>query len=69
MALLAGAPPEQIRRTLHYRRSSELMEGFQIRVPYRICAAGLLLDRDGDMMANLNMLTAAVIIRAERTLP
>lgn len=68
-ALLAGAPPETIRQTLHYRRSSELMEGFQVRDPYEICAAYLLLDRDGDVLANLNMLTAAVVIFAERTLP
>ena len=68
-ALLAGAPPETIRQTLHYRRSSELMEGFQVRDPYEICAAYLLLDRDGDVLANLNMLTGAVVIFAERTLP
>lgn len=68
-ALLAGAPPETIRQTLHYRRSSELMEGFQVRDPYGMCAAFLLLERDGDVLANLNMLTAAVVIFAERTLP
>ena len=68
-ALLIGASPERIRKTLHYRRSSELMEGFQIQDPYAVCAAFLLLERDGDVLANLNMLTAAVVLCAERSLP
>lgn len=68
-ALLAGASPETIRQTLYFRRSSELMETFRIRNPYEVCMAFLLLDRDNDVLANLNMLTAAVVICAERTLP
>ena len=68
-ALLIGAPPEKIRQTLYYRRSSELMEGFRIRDPYAVCAAYLLLERDGDVLVDLNMLTAAVVLCAERHLP
>lgn len=68
-ALLIGAPPEKIRQTLYYRRSSELMEGFRIRDPYAVCAAYLLLERDGDVLIDLNMLTAAVVLCAERHLP
>ena len=68
-ALLIGAPPEKIRQTLYYRRSSELMEGFRIRDPYAVCAAYLLLERDGDVLVDLNMLTAAVVVCAERHLP
>lgn len=68
-ALLAGASPETIRQTLYFRRSSELMETFRIRNPYEVCMAFLLLDQDNDALANLNMLTAAVVIYAERTLP
>ena len=55
-ALLIGASPEKIRQTLYYRRSSELMEGFRIRDPYAVCAAYLLLERDGDVLVDLNML-------------
>ena len=68
-ALLIGAPPEKIRQTLYYRRSSELMEGFRIRDPYAVCAAYLLLERDSDVLVDLNMLTAAVVLCAERYLP
>ena len=68
-ALLIGAPPEKIRQTLYYRRSSELMEGFRVRDPYAVCAAYLLLERDGDVLVDLNMLTAAVVLCAERHLP
>lgn len=68
-ALLIGAPPEKIRQTLYYRRSSELMEGFRIRDPYAVCAAYLLLERDSDVLTNLNILTAAVVLCAERYLP
>lgn len=68
-ALLIGAPPEKIQQTLYYRRSSELMEGFRIRDPYAVCAAYLLLERDGDVLVDLNMLTAAVVVCAERHLP
>ena len=68
-ALLIGAPPEKIRQTLYYRRSSELMEGFRIRDPYAVCAAYLLLERDGDVLVDLNILTAVVVLCAERYLP
>lgn len=68
-ALLIGASPETIRETLYYRRSSDLMEGFRIQDPYTVCAAYFLLERDGDVLADLNMLTAAVVLCAERHLP
>lgn len=68
-ALLLGASPETMRKTLYYRRSSELMGGFRIQDPYAICAAYLLLERDSDVLTDLNMLTAAVVLCAERHLP
>lgn len=68
-ALLVGTSPEKIRETLYYRRSAELMEGFRIQDPYGVCAAYLLLERDGDVLTDLNMLTAAVVLCAERHLP
>ena len=68
-ALLIGASPETIRETLYYRRSSDLMEGFRIQDPYAVCAAYLLLERDGDVLVDLNMLTAATVLCAERHLP
>lgn len=67
--LLIGKSPEEVRETLYFRRSSELFLGFHIEEPYAICAAYLLLERDGDVLANLNMLTVNVLICAERCLP
>lgn len=68
-AQLIGASSNKTRQTLYYRRSAELMEGFRVRDPYAVCAAFLLLERDGDVLTELNMLTAAVVICAERHLP
>ena len=67
--LLAGKSPEEVRETLHFRRSSELLLGFHVKDPYALCAAYLLLERDGDVLANLNMLTTNVLVYAERCLP
>lgn len=67
--LLVGKPPETVRKTLYFRRSSELMLGFHVEDPYAICAAYLLLERDGDVLANLNMLTICVLTCAEQQLP
>lgn len=67
--LLIGKSPEGVRKTLYFRRSSELLLGFHVDDPYTICAAYLLLERDGDVLANLNMLTVNVLICAERHLP
>ena len=66
---MAGKSPEEVRETLRFRRSSELLLGFQIKAPYALCAAYLLLERDGDVLANLNMLTTNVLVYAERCLP
>lgn len=67
--LLIGKSSEEVRETLYFRRSSELLLGFRVDDPYAICAAYLLLERDGDVLANLNMLTVNVLICAERYLP
>lgn len=67
--LLIGKSPEEVRETLYFRRPSELLMGFHVDDPYTICAAYLLLERDGDVLANLNMLTVNVLICAERHLP
>ncbi|MCI9120742.1 MAG: hypothetical protein HFG00_04340 [Oscillibacter sp.] len=68
--LLVGQPQEEIRKTLYYRRSSDLMEGFRIQSePCALCAAYLLLEREGDLLARLNLFTAAALTCAERHLP
>ena len=67
--LLIGKSPKKVRETLYFRRSSELLLGFRAEDPYALCAAYLLLERDGDVLANLNMLTVNVLICAERHLP
>ena len=67
--MLIGKSPEKVRGTLYFRRSSELLQGFQVQDPYMICAAYLLLERDSDVLANLNALTVSVLVCAERHLP
>ena len=67
--ILVGAPMDKIQETLHSRRSAELMAGFAVRDPYVICMAYLLLEREGDALASLNMLTGGVIACADRHLP
>lgn len=66
---LIGLPPEKTRSELYYRRLSELLAEFTVRDPYEICAAGVLLERENDLLMNLNALTNAVLTCAERHLP
>ena len=66
---LIGLPPEEMRSELYYRRMSELLSEFAVRNPYEICAASLLLERENDLLMNLNTLTNAVLACAERHLP
>lgn len=66
---LIGLPPEKMQSELYYRRMTELLSEFTVRNPYEICAAGLLLERENDLLANLNTLTVAVMACAERHLP
>lgn len=67
--MLVGAPSEEVQNTLRFRRSARLLEEFEVREPCAVCAAYLLLEREGDALANLNTLTANVLICAERHLP
>ena len=67
--ILVGKSPEKVREALYFRRSSELLLGFHVRAPYELCAAYLLLERDDDILANLNVLTVNLLICAERRLP
>lgn len=66
---LIGLPPEEMRSELYYRRLSELLSEFTVRDPYEICAAAVLLERENDLLMNLNALTTAVLACAERHLP
>lgn len=62
-------PEAALRKGLHSRRSAELLAGYGADAPYELCAAHLLLEREGDALANLNALTAVVLICATRHLP
>ena len=66
---LIGMPPEKVRSELYYRRMSELLSEFTVDNPYEICAASVLLERENDLLTNLNTLTTAVLACAERHLP
>ena len=49
--LLIGTFPEEVRVMLYFQRFSELFLGFHIHIeePYAICAAYLLLERNGEL--------------------
>jgi len=66
---LVGASDAELRDQLYFRRSVNLLRGFTIDDPHAACAAYLLLEKEGDALASLNMLTSAVITCAERLLP
>lgn len=62
-------PVADIQKELDSRKVAELLSGYGTDDPYALCAAYLLLEREKDALANLNGLTAAVMICAERHLP
>lgn len=62
-------PLSKIQEELRSRKAAELLAGYGTSVPYELCAAYLLLEREGDALANLNALTAVVMICALRHLP
>lgn len=67
--ILVGAPMEELQSELQSRKSAELLAGFTVRDPYMTCAAYLLLEKEGDVLTVLNMLTGAVVACADRHLP
>ncbi len=66
---LVCRPLPELKKELHSRKSAELLAGYGVDDPYELCAAYLLLEREGDVLANLNALTAIVMICAARHLP
>ena len=62
-------PQSKIQEELQSRKAAELLADYGTSVPYELCAAYLLLEREGDALANLNALTAVVMICALRHLP
>ena len=62
-------PLSEIQQELHSRKSAELLAGYGVDDPHELCAAYLLLEREGDALANLNALTAVVLNCAARHLP
>ena len=66
---LIGFPPDKMRAELYYRRMTDLLSGFTTPNPYEICAASVLLERENDLLMNLNTLTNATLACTERYLP
>lgn len=62
-------PVTEIQKWFHSRKASELLAGYGTDDPYALCAAYLILDWEGDVLANLNTLTAIVNACAMRHLP
>lgn len=59
----------EIQKRIGSWKASELLAGYRTDDPYALCAAYLLLEKEGDAMANLNALTAIVIACAKAHLP
>ena len=62
-------PVSEVQEELASRKAAELLSGYGTDEPYALCAAYLLLEHEKDALANLNALTAIVMICAERHLP
>ena len=62
-------PVQEIQEELGSRKAAELLSGYGTDEPYALCAAYLLLEQEKDALANLNELTAIVMICATRHLP
>ena len=62
-------PVSEIQEELSSRKAAELLSGYGTDNPYALCAAYLLLEREKDALANLNVLTAIVMTCAVRHLP
>ena len=62
-------PQSAMQEELRSRKAAELLSGYGTSVPYELCAAYLLLEWEGDALANLNALTAVVMTCALRHLP
>lgn len=67
--ILIGAPKDELQEELGSRKLVELLAGFTMRDPYEVCAGYLLLEKEGDVLTSLNMLTGAVVACADRHLP
>lgn len=67
--LLLGAPEDEMRAALYYRRSADLLSGFTVREPFQLCIAHLILEHEDDVLANLSTLTSIVKVAAIRHLP
>ncbi len=62
-------PQSKIREELRSQKAAELLAGYGVSDPYELCAAYFLLEREGDALVNLNVLTGIVMICALRHLP
>lgn len=62
-------PVQEIQEELPSRKAADLLSGYGTDEPYALCAAYLLLEQEKDALANLNALTAIVMICATRHLP
>ena len=62
-------PVAEVQEQLGSRKAAERLSSYGTDDPYALCAAYLLLEREKDALANLNGLTAIVMICAERHLP
>lgn len=66
---LVCRPVAEIQQLLHSHKAAELLSSYGTDDPYALCAAYLLLEREKDVLVNLNCLTAVVLACATRHLP
>lgn len=62
-------PVPEIRKKLRSQKAAELVSGYSTNDPYALCRAFFLLEKERDVLANLNGLTSIVMICAMRHLP
>lgn len=66
---LLGTTPDCMRKTFRSKRMIDLLSGFHVANPYELCTAYLLLEKENDVLVNLNTLTVAIKIAALQHLP
>lgn len=66
---LVCRPASTIRKELRSRKAAELLSSYSTADPYALCISYFLLEREKDVLASLNVLSAVVMICATHHLP
>ena len=67
--ILISAPRIELLRAFKSQRAADLMSEICVSDPYKVCAAWLLLESEGDLLTKLGLLTGTVLVLASAFLP